>query len=54
MFSTVRHESDLSMAYESQHTKTPTDLRSVIAAWIVFFLMILGTGLWVAAETLLG
>jgi hypothetical protein len=41
------------MVYESQYTKTPLDLRSVIAAWVVFLVMIFGTGLWVAAEALL-
>lgn len=42
------------MGHESKHNKSPFDLRSVIAAWVVFFMMILGTALLDAAKTLLG
>ena len=42
------------MAYESKYAKTPMDVRSVIAAWVVFLMMILGTALLVAAKALLG
>ncbi len=54
MTSSDRHESDRSMAYESKCAKTPMDFRSVIAAWVVFLMMILGTALLVAAKALLG
>lgn len=54
MTSPDQHESDRSMAYESQYTKTPLDMRSVAAAWVVFLIMVFGTGVWVAAKALLG
>ncbi len=54
MTSPDRHESDGSMAYESKYAKTPMNFRSVIAAWVVFLMMILGTALLVAAQALLG
>ena len=54
MTSSYRHESDRSMGYDSKYSKTPEDLQSVIAAWVVFLMMILGTALLVAAKALLG
>ena len=49
-----RYESDRWMGYESHYTRTPLDFRSVIAAWVVFLVMILGTALLVATMALLG
>ena len=42
------------MGYDSKYSKTPEDLQSVIAAWVVFLMMILGTALLVAVTAVLG
>ncbi len=42
------------MEYETLEPRMKVDVRSVIAAWVIYFVMILGTAFLVVAEFLIG